>query len=236
MPRLVIVNQAEGLRVYDIEQTNTVMGRGEDADLILPNISVSRHHAQISWDGQTAALSDLKSSNGTMVNGERVDSATLKSGDEIVLGKFTMVFMGDGADNRFYKGRYLEYMVKYNTEARSFDDSTFAMSPAQLQKMQEEAHTMRNARLILITNSNRYWHPEDQTLTFGDGGMVRIEGLFTGGVVADVTWNGKHHVIQKHARMTKVVVNEESVTTRPLRNGDRVRIGNTGFRYEVTNG
>lgn len=235
MPRLVIVNQAEGLRVYDIEHTKTVLGRGEDADLILPNISVSRHHAQINWDGQTASIMDLKSSNGTMINGEPVESATLESSDEIVLGKFTMIYIGDGPDNRFYKGRYLEYMVKYNTQAKSFDDSTFAMSPAQLQKLQDEAHKMRNARFILITNSNRYWHPEDQPLTFGDGGMVRVDGMFTGGVVAEVTWDGKNHIIQKHARIIKILINEDAVTNSPLRNGDRVRIGNTGFRYEVIN-
>ncbi len=233
MPRLVILNQVEGFRIFDIEKETVVIGRGEDADLMLPNISVSRHHAQLLWDGKSCSIEDLESSNGTLVNGKAVEGAVLSSGDEILLGKFNLVYMGDGPDDRFYKGRYLEYMARYDAKARTFDDSTFAMSPAQLQQMQAEVNKMRNARFVLQTNPNRFWHPEDRPLTFGGDAMVAVEGMFSGGVVADVTWDGKHHVLNKLGRMIKVSVNDEGVTHRPLRTGDRVRIGNTKFRYEV---
>lgn len=233
MPRLVVLNQVEGFRIFDIEKETVVIGRGEDADLMLPNISVSRHHAQLLWDGKSCSIKDLQSSNGTLVNGKAVEGARLSSGDEILLGKFNLVYMGDGPDDRFYKGRYLEYMARYDAKARTFDDSTFAMSPAQLQQMQAEVNKMRNARLVLQTNPNRFWHPEDRPLTFGGDAMVAVEGMFSSGVVADVTWDGKHHVLNKLGRMIKVSVNDEGVTHRPLRAGDRVRIGNTKFRYEV---
>jgi len=233
MPRLVILNQVEGFRVFDLENEKTVIGRGDDADLMLPNISVSRHHAQISLESGLATIVDLQSSNGTIVNGQRVTTAPLSSGDEILLGKFNIVYMGDGLEDRFYKGRYLEYMLKYDAKPRTFDDSTFAMSPEQIQQMQDDAAKMRNGRMILITNSNRYWHPEDRVLTFGDGGMVTVEGMFTGGVVAEVSWDGKHHVLRKQARLLKLLVNDEPVAERRLRHGDRVRIANSSFRYEI---
>ena len=63
--------------------------------------------------------------------------------------------------------------------------------------------------------------------------MVAVEGMFSSGVVADVTWDGKYHVVNKLGRLIKVSVNDESVSNRPLRQGDRVRIGATRFRYEV---
>ncbi len=233
MPRIVILNQAEGCRVFDIEKDKVVIGRGDDADLMLPNISVSRHHAQLLWDGHTCSIEDLGSSNGTMVNGRTVEGAILGSGDEILLGKFNLVYMGDGPDDRFYKGRFLEYMVRYDAKARNFDDSTFAMSPAQLRQMQDEVNKMRNARLVLVTNQARFWHPEDRSLTFGGDGMIPVEGMFSGGVVADVSWDGKNHVLNKQGRMIKVTVNEQAVTSQPLRSGDRVRIGNSSFRYEL---
>ncbi len=233
MPRLVVLNQVEGFRVFDLDKHTIVIGRGDDADLVLPNISVSRHHAQLVCEQGAVRLTDLESSNGTVVNGETVTSVLLQSGDEVLLGKFSLVFMGDGPEDRFYKGRYLEYMVKYDAKLRTSDDSTFAMSPAQLRQMQEDAHRMRNGRMVLLTNSNRFWHPEDQTLTFGDGGMVSVEGMFTGGVVAEVAWDGKHHVLRKQARLLKVLVNDEPVSERKLQNGDRVRIANSSFRYEL---
>ena len=236
MPRLVVLNQVEGFRVFDLEKDTVVIGRGDDADLVLPNISISRHHAQIVCDGDSVTLTDLQSSNGTIVNGEPIQTTLLKSGDEILLGKFNLVFMGDGPEDRFYKGRYLEYMVKYDARLKTSDDSTFAMSPAQLRQMQEDAHKMRNGRMVLLTNSNRFWHPEDQTLTFGDGGMVSVDGMFTGGVIAEVAWDGKHHVVRKQARLLKLMVNDEPVSERKLTHGDRVRIANSSFRYDVAKG
>lgn len=235
MPCLVILNQVEGFRVFDIEKEKVVIGRGDDADLMLPNISVSRHHAQILWSGETCSIEDLESSNGTLVNGKTVKGVVLASGDEILLGKFNLVFMGDGPDDRFYKGRYLEYMARYDAKARTFDDSTFAMSPAQLQQMQDEVNKMRNGRLVLASNPNRFWHPEDRQLTLGADAMVGVEGMFSSGVVAEVNWDGKNHVLNKLGRMIKVSINDSNVTSHSLRNGDRVRIGNTRFRYEVVN-
>ena len=233
MPRLLILSQIEGDRVFELSDDTTIIGRGDDAALMLANVSVSRHHAEIALSETTATIKDLGSANGTMLNGEVIKEAVLSSGDEIMLGKYNLVFVGDGADARFYKGRYVEYMVRYSAPQRSFDDSTFAMSPDQIQQIRADATKARTARMILATNKTRFWHPEVQPLTFGARGMVPVEGMFTGGVVADVGWDGKNHVLTKQARLLKVLVNDQAVSSRVLRSGDRVRIGNTKFIYEV---
>lgn len=233
MPRLLILSQLEGDRVFDLSEDNTVIGRGDDATLILANISVSRHHAEIVLGEEKALIKDLGSSNGTRVNGKTVQEAELSNGDEIMLGKYNLVFVGDGPDGRFYKGRYVEYMVKYSPNQRNLDDSTFAMSPAQIQQLQADANKAKSARMVLAKNTTRFWHPEVRPLTFGDQGMVQVEGMFTGGVVAEIDWDGKNHILTKQARLLKVLVNDQAVTSRVLRSGDSVRIGNTSFYYEV---
>ena len=235
MARLVIKSLQEGLRIFDVSSDCVVMGRGDDVDLLLPNISVSRHHARLLSTPNGVVIEDLNSSNGTLVNGKRVtEQWTLSSGDEISMGKFNLVFMGDGPEDRFYNGRYLEYMMKYEPSAPRFEDSTFAMSQDQLKKLQEDVHTMRNGRLVLAKNKSRYWHPEDNLLTFGGGGMVDIDALFSSGIVAEVTWDGTRHVITKKGYLTKLTVNDQATTAKPLRAGDRVRIGSTTFLYEVS--
>ena len=234
MPSLVVISQIDGYRVFDINKDRIVIGRGEDADLMLPNISVSRHHAEVSIQGNQAFIQDLDSSNGTVLNGKRVADAELSSGDEIVLGKFHLAYMGDGPEDRFFKGRYLEYMLKYDaTPNRGVDDSTFSISPEQLRKKQHIDHRMRSAKLVLNKNSTRFWYPEDRGLSLGGGGMIPVEGMFTGGVVAEITWNGNVHVLHTRARLLKVLVNEQPKSEHPLQNGDRVRVGETNFRYEV---
>ena len=79
MPSLVVISQIDGYRVFDINKDRIVIGRGEDADLMLPNISVSRHHAEVSIQGNQAFIQDLDSSNGTVLNGKRVGDAELSS-------------------------------------------------------------------------------------------------------------------------------------------------------------
>ena len=55
IPRLVILNQVEGFRIFDIEKETVVIGRGEDADQYF-RVSVSRHHAQFSGTASRAPL------------------------------------------------------------------------------------------------------------------------------------------------------------------------------------
>lgn len=71
------------------------VGRIEDSDLLLDDISVSRHHAvfQRTASGRIT-VRDLNSLNGTYVNGTRVEESVLRSGDEIQIGKYKIVFWG----------------------------------------------------------------------------------------------------------------------------------------------
>lgn len=71
------------------------MGRSPQCAIPLSHPSVSREHARIVLQGAGAVISDLKSSNGTFVNGERVDQTALRPGDEIRLGQFTLRFAAD---------------------------------------------------------------------------------------------------------------------------------------------
>ncbi|MGE3074066.1 MAG: HEAT repeat domain-containing protein [Dehalococcoidia bacterium] len=70
-----------------------VIGRSTEADLVLADAEASRKHAQIRASGQTYLISDLESRNGTTVNGEAViEPRVLRDGDEIRMGKTSMVF------------------------------------------------------------------------------------------------------------------------------------------------
>ena len=63
------------------------VGRGRDADLVLTDELVSRHHAQVTASGSGAVVVDLGSRNGTFVNGEVVHGPTrLVPGDQLQLG------------------------------------------------------------------------------------------------------------------------------------------------------
>jgi FHA domain/Protein of unknown function (DUF3662) len=68
------------------------IGRSEESDVFLVDPSVSRTHAVVEVDGTEPVVRDLGSTNGTYVNGERVEARPLRDGDELTFGNTTMRF------------------------------------------------------------------------------------------------------------------------------------------------
>lgn len=76
---------------YRLHSGMTLVGRGEDCAFSLDDPSVSRAHARLSLDDGRLTITDLRSSNGTFVNGERLaHTSVLHPGDIIALGDTTM--------------------------------------------------------------------------------------------------------------------------------------------------
>ena len=73
-----------------------VIGRVNDADLLLLDEKISRKHAKISTHGGRVTIEDLASRNGTFVNGVKIRSIELKEGDQIVVGSSTMMLASIG--------------------------------------------------------------------------------------------------------------------------------------------
>ena len=70
----------------------TTLGRAKDNEVYLLDPRLSRHHARIVREGERFVLEDLGSRNGTVLNGERVERAVLKPGDEIQIGDSSIRF------------------------------------------------------------------------------------------------------------------------------------------------
>lgn len=233
MGRLVVRFSHQKNQLFTLpEEGEVVIGRGDTATLLLPNVSVSREHCRIVVGRQRITLEDADSQNGTRVNGVEVEQHELRSGDEIGVGKFTLVYLGTGRDDRFYKGRYVGYLPEYDPGSILPDTaSTFALSADALKAMAATNHVVENARLLSTVDSKRFWYPEDRGLTFGSKGMVTVTGWFTGGIAAEVVFSGKRHVLERRRSWAHVSVNGVRVDKRPLRHGDRVQIGRSTFRY-----
>ena len=66
---------------------SSILGRGQDCALRIDDPRLSRHHARLLNDGSTLVIEDIGSTNGVLVNGERIEGKkSLHSGDTIVCG------------------------------------------------------------------------------------------------------------------------------------------------------
>lgn len=75
---------------WPLDRASTVIGRGRNADLVLSEATISRAHALLGFKGEQPFVQDLGSTNGTLVNGTREQQATLKSGDELRMGRLVL--------------------------------------------------------------------------------------------------------------------------------------------------
>jgi hypothetical protein len=92
-PRLVLpAGSGTPERTVLLTKPVTVVGRGPDADLRLHDTGVSRAHAELRLEGGGVRLADMRSTNGTLLNGQSVTSALLSDGDRIQVGASSMVF------------------------------------------------------------------------------------------------------------------------------------------------
>ncbi len=73
-------------RVVQVDGTPMTVGRATDNALVLADSRVSRHHARVQARRGTLVLTDLGSTNGSRVNGVRVDECALGTGDRILVG------------------------------------------------------------------------------------------------------------------------------------------------------
>ena len=70
------------------------IGRASSNQVFLDDVTVSRAHAKIAYQDKSFLFSDLGSLNGSYINNKQTSSHTLKTGDEIQIGKFHMLFIG----------------------------------------------------------------------------------------------------------------------------------------------
>ncbi|HEX9776394.1 MAG TPA: DUF3662 and FHA domain-containing protein [Actinomycetota bacterium] len=87
-----LVQVGKTRRTWPISKEVLVIGRMDGCDVMLPDSGVSRRHAEIRREGDEWVVVDLGSTNGTEVNGKRVNRHRLAPGDRLVLGETTLEF------------------------------------------------------------------------------------------------------------------------------------------------
>ena len=81
---------------YLLDGEVTTVGRESSNEILLDDITVSRKHAVIKKTNGSYAIEDLRSLNGTYVNAKAVATSSLRTGDEVHVGKYRLTFFQGG--------------------------------------------------------------------------------------------------------------------------------------------
>ena len=111
------------LKELKIDQDEIIIGRDASNDVQLDNMAVSREHARIIRGPNYYLIEDLNSTNGTFVNGKKINKKYLKETDEISIGKHTLqIALEDHRDK------------KQDGKIKGID-STYRLKPGEYKQM-----------------------------------------------------------------------------------------------------
>ena len=94
---LILLKKDGNKKVFPVRNKATILGRRPDCELYIPLQVVSRRHCQLSQEDQSLKIRDLRSSNGTFLNGRKIiDETEAKPGDHLQIGPLTFTIQIDG--------------------------------------------------------------------------------------------------------------------------------------------
>ena len=150
---LVLHGEDQGTR-YELSRSLYRIGRGIGSDIRLADTEVSRLHATLRKENGQLTISDENSSNGTLVNGERVSQHHLEDGDTIFMGRTTLLFthkVGQASD----VFERINLFADSSDDDRSsivshasLDESQMVFGPEQFPESVSEHETLANLQAL----------------------------------------------------------------------------------------
>ncbi len=218
------------LKEIELAGDSKTIGREPANDIVVENLLVSGYHARIDPAGKDYVLTDLQSKNGTFLNGERVTSTKLKNGDQILIGKHTLVFTLDPAE--------IQEDPKLTEETMFIQVAQGDAEPSEEQPaapgLDSTAVSAERPAVLAFVSGGRGEHEIKRKLVKlgkGEEADIPIGGLFTPKVAATISRRPTGYHLSPAGR-AKVKVNGVQIGgSHRLREFDNIEIGPARLQF-----
>jgi len=229
MPKLTLVVERTALKVYDIDHVDHPViriGREMGLEVVIDNVAVSRHQAEIRLQDTQWFVRDLGSGNGTLLNGRQLAGLVpIKRGDEISVGKFSLFF--DHVPTEPAPPAYVS-RTGYAEPGR-----TLVMRPEELAKLRATIVEKRRAHVRWQAGN------QDGIFALADGSVVigRSEACdlrVAGGPKRHlhISRVGAQYEVRNTSWWYRMRVNKEPTRRATLRDGDEIVIGGLRLTFK----
>jgi pSer/pThr/pTyr-binding forkhead associated (FHA) protein len=211
--KLLVKLHGQGSRSIDMTQDRFTIGRKTGNDLAIEDHTVSGQHARIVKIQSVYFLEDLKSTNGTFVNGTRTERHQLRDADVITIGQHRMIFQEPVAPAA-------------SASAPAADiDHTMVIGP----KDASAAPAAASANILVIqgkTDRLEYRLTKPVALIGSqEGAAIRLTGWFAPKSVAQIFQRGGVYFVSCSQDTKRLFVNGQEIAgQQQLKNGDRIEV------------
>jgi len=224
--RLLVKLQGQGSRTIDISGDRFTIGRRTGNDLPIDDHTVSGQHARIVKVQSVYFLEDLKSTNGTLVNGRPIERHQLRDADVITIGQHRIIFQEPTITSD------APGAVSLNL------DETMAISGKRA-----VASTQAPQAKVLVTagKTDRLEYQLTKAVSIigsQQGAAIRLTGWFAPKSAAQIIQRGGAYFVSRSPGGKQALVNGQEVTAQQqLKNGDQIQVaGITLTFYLLTSG
>ena len=219
--KLLVKLHGQGSRSIDLTADSFTIGRKPDNDLPIDDHTVSSRHAKIVRVQSVYFLEDLKSTNGTAVNGKPVERAQLHDADVITIGQHRIIFQDNATS------------AVASTSASSDLDQTMVISGKHL----SPAPSITAKVVITSGKTDRLeYHLTKRANLIGsqEGAAIRLTGWFAPKAVALISSRGSGFTISPSEGSKRLLVNGRDVSApQALKDGDVIEVVGVSMTFYV---
>ncbi|KPL01098.1 MAG: hypothetical protein AMJ91_01420 [candidate division Zixibacteria bacterium SM23_73_3] len=225
MPEIVVKFEDKVIERVVTQKKKISIGRTPDNDIVLDNKAVSRKHALIEFDQDSALIIDNESLNGIFVNSRKVTEEVLRDDDQITIGKFDLVYHRDTPRETQLAELDGTMILKTRKQKELLERDKIAREITEVaggSVLVGEAGTTKKQFLL-----NR------PVITLGKAKFVNIpvKGFLVSRIQAKITKDKEDFMLVNLGRRGKTKVNGESVQRCNLKNDDLIEVGRSVFRF-----
>ena len=219
--KLLVKLHGQGSRSIDLTADSFTIGRKPDNDLPIDDHTVSSRHAKIVRVQSVYFLEDLKSTNGTAVNGKPVERAQLHDADVITIGQHRIIFQDNATS------------AVASTSASSDLDQTMVISGKHL----SPAPSITAKVVITSGKTDRLEYHLTKTANLigsQEGAAIRLTGWFAPKAVALISNRGSGFTISPSEGSKRLLVNGRDVSApQALKDGDVIEVVGVSMTFYV---
>jgi pSer/pThr/pTyr-binding forkhead associated (FHA) protein len=234
MPYKLVVNfGGKTVERKEVDAARYVIGRASECDLVIDNLGISRQHAEIVLEAGVPILKDMKSNNGTYVNGKRITRYNLNDGDEISIGKFAITFHMEQPEEPEGEGPPPEEEPAAGGGERK-GDFTLAIDSRLMERQREKVSKLKaflcppggDKKKAVILEKSIYCFGKTATCDFQVGGFFappKSAFIFRDDVAFHLVDTGKG----------KALLNDSRIEVERLKDGDVINVGGMKLEFHV---
>jgi pSer/pThr/pTyr-binding forkhead associated (FHA) protein len=225
MPEIIVKYEDRVIERIVTEKKRISIGRTADNDIVLDNLGVSRRHAQMEFNPDSAVIIDNESLNGTFVNSRKVTEEILKDDDQITIGKFNLIYHKNAERSSKLTDMDGTMVLRTKKQKELLERD---------QKARELVEKSGCSVLLGLDNvSNKKFYLDRDLITLGKSRFVDIgvKGFFLSRIQAKIVRENDNFFLLNLGRKNKTKINGESIRRERLKNDDLVQIGRSVFRF-----